>query len=272
MAATISNAFITGYERDVHLAFQRMGSKLRMSVRHAEGVVGSTHVFQKVATGSATTKSRHGQITPMNLAHTNATATLADKYAGDWIDKLDLDKLNIDERQVIVDSGAAACGREIDSGLITAMDGSTTTETSSAVMTINKVYAGMRTLGNNDVFEDGRMYAITPFYEWTNLLAIQQFASADYVEDKPFLAGTEAKRWLGTVWFPHSGLESLVSGSTGKSFWYHERSLGHAMGSEIQSDFDWQGDRGAWFVNNMMSEGSVLIDTNGCLEIQTTRT
>jgi len=271
MAITISNAFITGYERDVHEAYQRRGAKLRKTVRHAEGVVGSTHVFQKAGKGVATTKSRHGQITPMNVSHTNATATLADSYAGDWVDKLDLDKLNIDERRVITNAGAFALGRKVDADIITVMDSTTTTNTTTTTMTLTKVLAAHATLGGNDVFEMGRMYAIVPYTEWNDLLQIQQFASADFVTDLPFLEGHEAKRWMGTIWMPHTGLDTLVSGSVAKSFWYHEDAIGHAQGSEITADFDWYGDRAAWFVNNMMSQGAVLIDTNGVIEIQTTR-
>ena len=271
MAVTVSTAFITGYERDVHEAYQRRGSKLRQTVRHAEGVVGSTHVFQKVGKGVAVNKSRHSDITPMNVEHTNVTATLVDSYAGDFIDKLDLDKMNIDERRVIINAGAAALGRKVDSDIITQMDATTTADSSVATMTLAKVLTNHATLGNNDVFEAGKMWAIVGYTEWNDLLSIQQFASADYVTDLPFLAGHEAKRWMGTTWMPHTGLEDLLSGAVAKSFWWHEDAIGHAQGSEVQSDFDWMGVKGAWWVMNFMAQGSILIDVNGVVEIQTTR-
>ncbi len=271
MAVTVSTAFITGYEREVHEAYQRRGSKLSQTVLHAEGVVGSTHVFQKVGKGVAGTKSRHSDITPMNVEHTNVTATLVDNYAGDFIDKLDLDKLNIDERRVIINAGAAALGRKVDTDIITQMDATTTTNTTATVMTLTKVFAAHATLGSNDVFEAGKMWAIVPYTEWNDLLAITQFASADYVTDLPFLEGHEAKRWMGTTWLPHTGLDALVSGSVAKSFWWHEDAIGQAQGSEVQSDFDWMGVKGAWWVMNYMSQGSILIDVNGVIEIQTTR-
>ena len=271
MAVSVSNAFITGYERDVHEAYQRRGSKLRQTIRHATGVVGSTHVFQKMGKGVATSKSRHGQIVPMNAAHTNVTATLVDSYAGDWVDKLDLDKLNIDERRITINAGAWALGRKVDTDIITQMDASTNTQTDATTMTLAKVLKVHKILGDASVFESGRMWAIVGYSEWNDLLQIQQFASADYITDLPFLEGHEAKRWMGTTWMPHDGLEALLSGGVAKSFWYHEDAIGHAQGSEIVSDFDWQGDRAAWFVNNMMSQGAKLIDSIGVVEIQTTR-
>ena len=53
MANTIDQAFITQFETEVHLAYQRMGSKLRNTVRTVSNVSGSTARFQKIGTGSA---------------------------------------------------------------------------------------------------------------------------------------------------------------------------------------------------------------------------
>ena len=104
------------------MAYQRMGSKLRNTVRTVSNVSGSVVRFQKIGTGSASTKSRNGLVTPMELAHTNVEATLEDHYAAEYIDKLDEMKTNIDERQAVAKSAAAALGRTTDEILYTAMD------------------------------------------------------------------------------------------------------------------------------------------------------
>ena len=107
MANTIDQAFIKQFETDVHLAYQRMGSKLRNTIR-STNVTGNTARFQKIGTGTASTKSRNGNVTPMELAHTNVEVTMADFYAAEYIDKLDELKTNINERQAIAESAAAA--------------------------------------------------------------------------------------------------------------------------------------------------------------------
>ena len=89
MANTISTAFIKQFESEVHLAYQRMGSKLRNTVRTVSNVSGNVVRFQKIGTGSASTKSRNGLVTPMELAHTTVEATMSDFYASEYIDKLD---------------------------------------------------------------------------------------------------------------------------------------------------------------------------------------
>ena len=98
MSATIDQAFIKQFEAEVHMAYQRMGSKLKNMVRNVNGVKGSTVQFQKVAKGSASTKARHAEVVAMNIVHSNVTATLNDFYAADYVDKLDELKVNIDER------------------------------------------------------------------------------------------------------------------------------------------------------------------------------
>ena len=115
MSATITNAFITQFESEVHMAYQRMGSKFKNLVRVVNGVSGESVKFQKVGTGEATTKARHAEVVAMNISHTNVTATLSDFYASDYVDKLDELKTNIDERSVIANNAAYALGRKTDS-------------------------------------------------------------------------------------------------------------------------------------------------------------
>ena len=122
MANTIDVAFIKQFESEVHLAYQRMGSKLRNTVRTVGSVRGNTVRFQKIGKGSANTKSRNGIVTPMELTHTTVEATMADHYAPEYIDKLDELKTNINERQAIAMSAAGALGRKTDEILVTAMD------------------------------------------------------------------------------------------------------------------------------------------------------
>ena len=271
MATSVSNVFVRQYESDVHHAFQRRAAKLRGAVRVKTGVEGESTDFPKLGTGAAVSKSRHGTIPTMNANHTSVTCTLTDHFAADYVDKFDELKMTIDDKRVLAETGAFALGRKLDSLLITAMDATTTTETGATGFTLDKVQTNFATLGNNDVFEDGRMWAIVPFAEWNELMTIQQFASADYVRDLPFAGGHTAKFWMGTTWMPHSGLETLVAAGVAKSFWFHQDAIGLAVGADVQASIDWIGERHSFFVNNAMSMGACMIDVRGCIEIQTTR-
>ena len=114
MATSIDQAFIKQFEREVHESYQRQGSKLRNTVRTISEVQGSTAVFQKVGKGTASTKSTHGMVPVMNLAHSAIECALQDYYAGDWVDRLQELKVNIDERQVIANAGARRSERAVN--------------------------------------------------------------------------------------------------------------------------------------------------------------
>ena len=115
-APNIDESFVRQFESEVHEAYQRQGSKLRNTVRTRNNVGGSSTTFQKIGTGIATTKARHGAITPMNLDHDPVECVLSDWYAGEWIDKLDELKQEHSERRVAVNAGAWALGRKTEIG------------------------------------------------------------------------------------------------------------------------------------------------------------
>ena len=270
MATSIDQAFIKQFEREVHEAFQRQGSKLRNTVRTINNVKGASAVFQKVGKGTASTKSTHGMVPVMNLNHTSVECVLQDYYAGDWVDRLQELKINIPERQVIASAGANALGRKTDDMIIDALKTASTNVIAdgNVGLTKAKILSAFETFGKTDVPDDGSRFAVIGWKQWTELLAIPEFSSADYVgaANLPYSNVTQAKLWLGTVWMPHSALP--IDGNDIRScYFYHKTAVGHASGSDVQTDISWHGDRASHFVNNMMSQGAVLIDSGGVVTI-----
>lgn len=269
MSTTLDTAFIKQFEKEVHEAYQRQGSKLRNTVRTIGNVNGSSAVFQKVGTGTASTKSTHGMVPVMNLNHTNVEVTLQDYYAGDWVDRLEELKTNIDERQVIANAGAYALGRKTDELIIDALETAATNVIvdGNTGLTKTKILQAFETFGETDVPDDGNRFCIVGWKQWSELLAIDEFVSSEYIgqENLPFATITQAKMWLGTIWMPHSGLP--VTSDIRSCYWYHKTAVGHAAASDVQTDITWHGDRAAHFVNNMMSQGAGLIDGNGVVVI-----
>jgi hypothetical protein len=271
VSTTIDQAFIKQFEEEVHQAYQRMGSKLRNTVRMKNGVRGSSTVFQKVGKGSAATKARHGKVPVMNVDHTPVECQLLDFYAGDWVDHLDELKTNIDERQVLANAGAFALGRKTDEMIIAALGATGTTAGAGTDGLIkDKVLEAFELLGAKDVPDDGQRFAVIGWKQWSELLQLPEFADADFVgaDELPW-RGTQAKHWLGTLWMPHSGLK--LDASVRRCFWYHRSAIGHAIGQEVATDVTWHGDRAAHFISNSMSQGACLIDADGviampCLE------
>ncbi len=286
MSTSINNAFITQYERDVHEVFQRNGSVLKPTVRFKSDVVGSVATFQKIGKGLATTNARHGTITPMNQTHTAISTTLADFYAGDWVDKLDEAKINIDERKAIASGGAKALGRKVDDQLLTTLDTTSQTVVTLTVTTSAQVRNGLLDMIEamivNDAYEPGNMYGVMSPHLWAAASTIKEFASADYVAGNglPFMEGAPVgmfKRWGQVLWTVHSGVPN-VGTATSKVFIWNKDSVGYAAGktpanlassgteTSVGADITWHGDRAAHFINHAMSGNSVMIDDAGVIE------
>ena len=264
MASSITNAFITQFEAEVHMAYQRMGSKLKNLVRTVNVVNGSTVKFQKVAKGSANTKARHAEVVAMDLAHSNVTATLTDYYAADYVDKLDELKVNIDERQVVAQSAAYALGRKTDEVLISTLDAATSiaanVNSSATGMTLIKAKNMMEVFNGNDVPDDGQRYWVVGPKQWSDLLSVDQFSRVEYVgpDQFPFPGGITAKRWMGFLFFVHSGLS--LSGSDRKNLAFHKSAIGCGIGSDVRTEVNYIPEKVSHLITSMISLGSVEID------------
>ena len=285
MSTSIDTSFITSYEAKVHEVFQRQGSYLKDAVRVKDNVVGSTAVFQKIGKGTATTKARHGTITPMNQTHTVPSVTLADFYAGDWVDKLDEAKVNINERDALASGGAMALGRKVDDQITTALDATTQTVITLTVTSKAAILASAiefaEAAWDNDVPNDGQVYAVVTSRYWSQLMTIDQFQRAEYVSAEgmslmkgPMVGKGKWKDWMGIKWKMQTGLPGAGT-ATAKCFIWHKMSIGYAVaqaagniaGQEaVAADITWHGDRAAHFVNHMMSGNALLIDDTGVIE------
>tara|TARA_R100001530_G_scaffold5435_1_gene6743 strand:- start:2680 stop:3504 length:825 start_codon:yes stop_codon:yes gene_type:complete len=273
MATQISTAFIKQFEAEVHMAYQRMGSKLKNTVRQSNNVVGNQCRFQKVGKGAASTKSRHGQVNTMEVAHTTVDATLADYYAADYVDSLDELKTNIDERQVLATSAAAALGRKIDSLIITVLDANGNSNNiahGSAAFTLAKATSVWESMGEADVPDDGQRYLVVSPAGWADLLALDQFSRAEYVgeADLPYAGGMTAKRWLGFTVFTHSGLS--ISSTTRECHAYHASSVGLASGADVRTEMNYVPEKVSNLITSYFSAGCVEIDEAGMIKVQIT--
>lgn len=270
MSQDISDSFVSQFESEVHMTYQRMGSKCGNTVRRKMNVKGKDTTFQKIGKGLASQKSRHGVVPTMSLDHTPVTCTLADYFAADYVDNLDELKIEHDERGAVAMSAAWALGRKTDDLLFTAMDGTTNTDATAAGLTTARIDTVFAYFGENDVPDDGqRMWVVSPD-AWIDLMAIDTFVNSDYIgyDDLPYKGGMVAKRYRGFMFYGHSGLP--VSGAVRKTFAYHYSSAGIASGLEVRTEINYVPERVSHLINAMMSQGAVLIDDTGCYEVQVT--
>jgi hypothetical protein len=281
--ADISAAFVTQYEAEVFMAYQQGGSKLRNTVRVRSGVVGSTDKFTKIGKGVANQKTRHGDVSAMDVDHSQIQVSLEDWYAPDYVDVLDEYKIKHDERRALTQSGAYAIGRKVDqliiAGATASLPAARIVGTGAAGLDLALCLDAFALLNLGDVPDDGQRYAVVGPYQWNQLLQIDQFAKSDYVgADAPvWLKGTEAKRWLNIVWLMHTGLTVTNVAAAGSDpaydytscLMFHKSALGLAEGGEgLKSEINYVPEKVAYLCNNMISAGAVRIDDAGVVQIK----
>ena len=273
MANTISTSFIVQYNAEVKLAYQR-AALLRNTVRTAEAQ-GDHYTFQYIGTGTATDKARNANVVPMNPTHSTATATLVDKYAPEYIDNLDMLKQNIDERTAMIQTSVYALQRYADSQIVAVLDANTSTSVSTSSvsgvspgLTITRIADGFYTkLFGGDVPDDGNSTAAIGWYQYGQLMQLQQFSGWEYAGGKfPWLSGSQAVRWMNVLWIPTSGLNTPVA-SWRRCAFYHKTAIGHAIGQELKTEINYVPEKVSWLVNSYLSMGAVEIDAVGIVPI-----
>ena len=189
-----------------------------------------------------------------------------DFYVGEWIDRLDELKTNIDERQVLAHAGAFALGRKTDELIVQALvGGSVTAGDGSTGLSRAKVLQAFEDLGIAEVPDDGQRFAMSGGANgrtcWT--AGIRQRGVRG--RRRTTLAGHPgqalARHDVAAAWRPdperRGAVLLLVPQEGGRP----------RIRQEVTTDITWHGDRAAHFVANSMSQGAGLIDPTGVIKL-----
>ena len=270
-ANTVSVSFVSQFEREVHVEYQRVGAKLVNTVRRRTGIVGKDTTFQIYGSGEAGTKARGGKVPILNVPHSVAKLTLSDYYAGEYVERFDELKLIHEERQLAAQAVANAVGRKSDTLLIDEFDTAVTTnQTASAgAITLLKVEEIWEFFENNYVPDDNQRYGVVSPRGWTDLLALDEFRNRDYVPEAelPYRGSfMTMKRWHSFNWFTHAALNKDGS-NIRTSMCYHRSALAFGSGSDTVVTPSWENDLQSWLIVAKLSQGAKMLDETGCYEL-----
>lgn len=278
MSNTLSAAAIASFDAEVKHAYQGAG-KLRPTVRLRTGIVGSTHRFPKMGKGTATVRVPQTDVVPMNIAHTNQTATLEDWNAPEYTDIFQQAKVNFDEQSELARTIAQAIGRREDQLILDALDAASTTLT--VATSVGGTGTGMNTaklrrskkLMDDQGVESGkgtRAFVISA-EGLEQILGTTEATSSDYAMVKSLVDG-EVTYWLG---FDFVMLETRSEGglpkvtTTRTSYAYAKSAIGLAVGIDFRTEVNYIPHKTSWLANGLFSAGSVAIDALGIVEIST---
>lgn len=276
MSTSVSTAFVAQFDAEVKQAYQG-AAKLFGTVRTKTGVVGSTHRFPKLGKGLAQPRIPQTDVVPMNVSHSNVTATLEDWNAPEYSDVYDLQKINFDERKELKIAIASAMGRRMDQLILDAADaGASATQVDENIggtdsgLNVTKLRRAKRLMDAAGVPATDRCF-VHSAVGLEQLLGETEATSTDYNAVKTLVNG-EVNTFLGFKFImiedrDEGGLD--LTSNERKNFAYHKQALGLAIGMDMRTEINYIPEKTSWLIDGLFSAGSIGIDDAGIIEVMT---
>ena len=276
MAIQLSTAFVTLFDAEVKQAYQGQ-SMLRGAVRLRSGVEGSTYKFPKVGKGVAQVRVPQSDVSPLNVAYSQVTATLQDWIAAEYSDIFMQAKVNFDERRELVQVLSNAIGRRHDQLILDALNASGTslsvgTDVGGTASNLNvaKLRDAKGKLDAKNV-PMGDRHIIIHSSGLQSLLGETSVTSSDFNTVKALVQG-DINTFLGFTFHVLGDRDEggLPKPSTRTSFAFHKDAIGMAEGIAPKTEINYIPEKTSFLVASMFSAGAVAIDDEGIVKISTT--
>jgi hypothetical protein len=279
MATTLSPAFVTLFEAEVHQAYQGSAT-LRNVARMRTGVEGSTAKFPILAKGSASVRTPSTDVVPLNGTFSSVTATLTDYVASEYSDIFNQAKINFDERQELAKLVGNAIGRREDQIIIDALiAGSAGTTVANTVVTsgsasasdlnVGKIIEAKKGMDAKSVPPTDR-HMIIHANSLASLLGDERAISADFAQVQALVRG-EVNSFMGFTMHmigdrDEGGLPK--DGSNDRTcLAFHRDAIGCAVGIPPKTEVNYIPEKTSFLVTAMYSAGAIVIDANGLVDI-----
>ena len=279
MATTISPAFITLFEAEVHQAYQAT-AQLRNVCRTRSGVEGSTVKFPKLAAGTASVRTPSTDVTPVSAVFSSVEASMTDYVAAEYSDVFNQAKVNFDERQELAQMVGAAIGRREDQIILDALTAATPAATiantvvtsgsaAASSLNIGKVIEAKKTLDKNNVPTADR-HLIIHANSLASLLGDERAISADFQSVQALSRG-DVNSLLGfnvhMIGDRDEGGLAIDGSSDRTLFAFHKDSIGLGIGIPPKVEINYVPEKTSWLVTAMYSAGAISVDGNGQVDI-----
>jgi hypothetical protein len=275
MSVNLSPVAVTEFDSMVKHAYQN-ASLLRDAVTVRNNVVGDTYKFRAMGKGTAAARgTTSSDVSPMNVTHSLATATLTNFVAPEFTDIFDAAEVNFDEKQELAQTIAGALGRRLDQLVIDAMDAVGPSD-------ITSVGTGTNGLDPDDLVSakielvkagvgSGDLFCVLNGKGLSDLLGAEKTSSSDYANVKALVNG-EIDTFAG---FKVITMEDrtegglAVDGSTNEvsAYAFSKDAVGLAIGVDNKTTIDYIPEKVSFLCNGMLKAGAAIRDTAGLVKI-----
>lgn len=266
--------------------YQQRGGRLMGSIKRATRFNGSSEAVYYLAgkMKGYETKFAGQENVPSGQGITKFTVPLRTWTVYDYIYEYDLDRMSIDERELVYEAAALAMGRTTDievfktahagvdkvagAGLVTSgCDFSAASFRASAAQTM------IKSMQSQVKRWDGNVWCALPEQAWNELMLTKAFYQSDAVgaDRLPFASMTQTKFWNGVNWFLYVEEETadmypVPAANQQDILMWHEDALGWAAYDQLDGPvkMSWLNNKDAWDFNmKLKGNATTLQEGNG---------
>lgn len=267
MSNQAPNWFTTQYDNRVTHVYQAKGNTLRPTVTLATRVEAAKATFWVAGKGAARKKLRGQRAVPMNTERKKLEVDLSTWEAFDTCEEYDLDRMNVNEKEVLVETGAKALGRATDLEILGVIGAAAPTsgagyvaDGTPAAFKLEHALAMCQQMQKRIKVWDGQVYCPLPSLFWNQFISYKQVNSSDHVGGNlPFTGATDTRFWNGVNWFLFDDDAFPVPGSNLMDvFMWHKSAVGWGNNTDLRSIWDWDNYESFWTIN-MQAKGCALV-------------
>lgn len=266
-------AFQTQYRDEFIATFEDRQSRLRSCCVTEAVIKGNTATFLVAGSNSAAAVTRgvNGLIPARSDDYTQTSATLQE-----WHDLVRVTNFNVfasqgNQRAIMQMTTMGVINQKMDDQIIAQLDTATQDTGTATTASIDLVVKSKVILGNAFVpteEEDNMFAVVTPAF-MGYLQQIKEFASADYVDVKPFTGPTKKyRRWLGVNWIEHPRLTGVAT-SLEKCYMFHRNAIGHAADTAgLDTPVGYDDEQAYSWARASMHMGAKLLQNTGIVQMK----
>jgi hypothetical protein len=247
--------------------YEQKQSMLRGTVTTKGEVKGESFIFIIEGTAdTAVSRGADGLIPPADDNQSSATCTLQEYHHLARKTQFNVFSSSVDQRMSMQRRGIISINNKTDQLILTQLATSAYNTSSAAAASLAKALLAVSTLDNNFVPNDGERYGLLTPNAWAQMMKVTQFASGDYVPDKPFMKYVQWRNWMGVKWCMHPNLPGKGTNNA-SCFVYHKSSVGHGLnrgemqtkiGVNEEQDYSWARTSSFQGSKMLLDEGTVI--------------
>lgn len=254
--------FETWYHDQVTHAVQSQGFLTKGCTTDTDNIKANVARWRTSGAGAATPHpTGHSQVPVMNVDRDYVEATIADFDADDLIKQRDIEKMSLNEKEAVIESGKLAIGRKYDDMLLDALvadavanskvignDGDALTSPTVALVAEAQISGKQRNLGD--------VYCAVPKFVMSNWMMYEQFANSGWTGDPALNKMTVAKSWMGINFFVMEDVfftDRAPAANNIYLYMWNKRCVGRHMNKIGFEGIHWRTDYKDWRVNQSIS-------------------